>query len=159
MKKLPTLTEKEIVKFNSKIRIVDNGCHFWESGKSPLGYGNFYMRNTLYLAHRLAYELAYKVSPKDLCVCHSCDNPSCVNPKHLFLGTVKDNMLDKVRKGRSNPPTGTRQWKSKLDNKKVLKIRSLYLKANLSQEEIGKRYGIGQSNVSYIINHTWKHVA
>lgn len=77
-----------------------SGCLEWQKSKIKYGYGNFRMGGRAWLAHRFSYELVYGDFPEELFVCHRCDNPSCVNSDHLFLGTVTDNNNDKMSKGR-----------------------------------------------------------
>jgi len=97
--RLATLSDKITTGF---IR-AESGCWEWTGYKDPLGYGRFrHNRRRLY-AHRAAYEVLIGEIPEGLLVCHHCDNPSCINPEHLFLGTHKDNTQDCIEKGRFYP--------------------------------------------------------
>lgn len=80
-------------------------CWEWTAKRDRSGYGRFWYReDASYLAHRAAYELFVGPIPDGLVVCHRCDNPGCVNPRHLWLGTMADNNWDKVAKGRASGP-------------------------------------------------------
>lgn len=82
----------------------DTDCWIWQGGKNNIGYGMFRDGKKMRTAHRVSYELFNRQKiPKYMCVCHSCDQPLCVNPDHLWLGTMKDNMQDMASKGRANP--------------------------------------------------------
>lgn len=88
-------------RFWKKVNRPSEGCWEWLGAKS-VGYGRIFGRNNkLLLAPRFSWELVNGPIPNGLFICHTCDNPGCVNPNHLFLGTAKDNALDKVRKGRA----------------------------------------------------------
>lgn len=77
------------------------GCWEWLGSKNRVGgYGIFYRNRKKYYAHRYYYEAVFGEIPKGLSACHKCDNPGCVNPNHIFIGTHRDNMLDASRKGR-----------------------------------------------------------
>ena len=81
----------------------DNGCWEWIGGKNNIGYGMFRDGDKMRTAHRVSYELFNNTKiPKYMCVCHTCDNPLCINPNHLWLGTRQDNYKDMVNKGRNN---------------------------------------------------------
>lgn len=87
-------------RFLSRIEYTED-CWIWTAGKNKKGYGQIKVSGKQEGAHRLSFTL-YKGDPSGMIVCHSCDNPSCVNPQHLWLGTPKDNMQDKERKGRGH---------------------------------------------------------
>jgi hypothetical protein len=92
---------------------------------------------------------------------HHCDNPSCVNPSHLWLGTVADNMADRDRKGRAtrNRSRGEKHGHHKLTREQVKAIRRRYAKGGISQRELADEYKTCQSTIGYIIlRRTWKHI-
>ena len=83
-------------------------CWEWQGGKNNIGYGLIRDEKRMRTTHRVSYEEHTQIKiPRYLCVCHSCDNPICVNPSHLWLGTIKDNMQDMFAKGRAKVFGGT----------------------------------------------------
>jgi HNH endonuclease len=82
------------------LMIPEHACWEWIGTKNEYGYGIKTVNNKAVRAHRLSWEIHNGAIPKNLCVCHKCDNPGCVRPDHLFLGTKKDNNRDKGNKGR-----------------------------------------------------------
>lgn len=83
-----------------RVKKTEDGCWEWQSGRVPDGYGDLSVDGKHYSAHRLAWELWNGAVPAGLCVLHTCDNPPCVNPAHLWLGTKSDNLQDAYDKGR-----------------------------------------------------------
>ena len=135
--------------------VDDRGCWVWEMLKSPSGYGVLTQNRRKLYAHRVFYEYYIEVIPEGLCVLHRCDNPSCVNPDHLFVGTYQDNMDDMVAKGRQNKPKGEASGMSKLTNYQVLAIR----KDTRSTSKIAKDYGVTANTIRDIKTRiTWKHI-
>lgn len=131
-----------------------DGCVVWGGGLTSSGYGYLYVRNLgQVLAHRRAFENACGQIPDGMQVCHRCDNPPCVNPSHLFLGSIADNMRDKVAKGRQL--RGEMVPTHKLTERDVLSLRC----DERPQREIAKAYGVSQSAISLLRNgRRWAHV-
>ena len=120
------------------------GCWNWIAGKHRDGYGHLKIKGKMELAHRVVIELEGADIPSGLCVCHSCDNPACVNPDHLFFGTHQDNMHDRDKKDR--------QGATKLTRDEADCIRRC--KGRITQQRLGEIFGVTQTNISAI--HTGK---
>lgn len=88
-------------RLEKKSRLLSNGCIEWTGHKSKYGYGVIEISGKTKACHRVAWELHNGTEiPSGMFVCHSCDNPPCINPEHLWIGTASDNNLDAIRKGR-----------------------------------------------------------
>ena len=130
------------------------GCIEWVSNKNKAGYGRLSVENKLWLAHRASYFNKHGDIPDSMLVCHKCDNPSCINTDHLFLGTDFDNMMDKVHKKRHSH--GGKSPIAKLTEDQVIMIRG----DGRLQTEIAKDYGISKGAVSAIkVRKNWAHIA
>jgi len=133
-----------------------DACWHWTAGANK-GYGVLSINGKWQFAHRFSYELAHGPIPEDLCVCHTCDNPACCNPRHLFLGTLADNIHDAARKKRM--ASGEKNSHAKLTEPEVRQIRDEYNAGLASGRTIAKRHGIDNTTVYDIINRkSWKHV-
>lgn len=137
-------------------------CWVWTGGVNRWGYGNFKWNGHVSNASRFSWELFNGVIPPKIFVCHKCDNPPCVNPNHLFLGTHSDNMRDAYQKGRMRGHEsykGEKSNLSKLTEKEVVLIRALRKDENLKLRELAKRFSVTEVAISKIINRqTWAHV-
>ncbi len=148
-------------KFNTLYLKKRNGCWEWKGALGKGGYALFWDGKITHRANRYSYLNFHGPIPKGLLVCHSCDNPSCVNPNHLFLGTNSENQIDAVKKGRQGAhigANGEKNLQAKLSKKDVLEIRTL-LKQGINQRVIATKYKITQSNVSNINKgKTWSNL-
>jgi hypothetical protein len=157
--------------FWANVEKAKNGCWLWRGGRKhaiPKRYPHATVNGKTDLVHRLAYTLAKGIIPPGLLVLHSCDNPRCLNPDHLSIGTNQDNADDMVKKGRSTRdrkrpgtgPAGARNPKAKLTPAIVKQIREDRRLTGLSVYKIAAKYGIGKSQAYNIISNThWKDIA
>lgn len=130
-----------------------SGCWLWHGPLVHGGYGHFRVNRSKQYAHRFAYELYCGPIPAGLRVRHKCDNPGCVNPDHLILGTQLDNMADCIARGRFCRGED-KPW-AKLTEAQVLEIRTL----SLPQRAIAALYGVGRSTIRQVLSgQTWAHV-
>jgi hypothetical protein len=146
-------------------------CWEWQGAKTSSGYGNLSWHGAHVQAHRLAYMLAlggirletlFKVGDRARTykrfVLHKCDNRLCCNPEHLFLGSMRTNMLDAYKKGRKTQPK-SEHVNAKLSAAQVRAIRTRYTRGGIRQVDLAAEYSVSQRVISLIIRHeTYKDV-
>ncbi len=131
----------------------DVECWHWTGCCTGRGYGQIKINMKMIYTHRFSWQIHFGEIPKDLCVLHKCDNPICVNPKHLFLGTQEDNIFDMHQKDRQ--AKGENHGQHKLTVKQVEQIRGL--KEKYTQREIAKMFDVCHATIASIhSNITWK---
>lgn len=149
----PTVDQR----FRSKVKVSEDGCWIWQAATTEAGYGRFSLNGKTQEAHRASYELFRGPIPPGMMVRHKvCNNPLCVNPFHLELGTQKENMEDMIELDRQ--AKGESHGLSELTEANVLEIRGLSADG-LSQQIIADMFGISRSQVSKIVNRkNWRHI-
>ena len=176
-------------KFLDLVSIGAGGdCWRWMGSRNSRGYGQVSFMGRNRMAHRIAYELANGPIPRGLLVCHSCDNPLCVNPRHLWLGTHTDNMRDMYAKSRQNPARGDRhglrlhperaargeRHRSHTHPESIPRGRAVHgavlwdgevrqirerARSGETHESIARAYGVTRPTVSLVVERkTWRHV-
>ena len=177
-KPLPEFTASDIERFWS--RVAKRGredCWIWQGTTNRSGYGLMAVGSRkpyrIIRAHRIAYLLDHGKDPGSLLVCHTCDNPPCVNPFHLWLGDIGANIRDAATKGRiqsgddhhsrrhpENSARGERQGRSKLKEGDIVAIRSLHETGHWSYPELAAKFGVDKAHICLIVHRkTWRHVA
>lgn len=154
-------TPSDLKRFWSKVDTSGGmfACWLWTDFLYDLGYGCLRISGKNIKAHRISWELAYNEIPDGMLVCHKCDNPSCVNPTHLFLGTIQNNLQDMRDKGRAVHTSGERNRHAILTDDKVRAIRNRYAEGDITQAQLAADYGVAKQQVSRIIRRVmWRHV-
>lgn len=164
--------DDEAARFWARVRKTET-CWIWDAGGDRKGYGKFYVgRGINRQAHRWAWESINGPIPDGMLVRHTCDNPPCVNPAHLEVGTQLDNMRDAVERGRirrgDDHPTrrdpslvtrGEQRTQAKLTEAQVTEIRALAAEG-IARRKIARMFDIAEVTVRKIVNReTWSHVA
>ena len=136
-----------------------NDCWEWTASKRQ-GYGLYSIKNprrVTYSAHRYSFFLAHGYWPE--CCCHACDNPGCVNPRHLFEASHAENMADMKQKGRAITHRGEKNGNAKLTESQVIEIRQRYVNGDVSYATLAKEYEVDPSLIGNIVNKKmWKHI-
>lgn len=147
----------DIRRFWSKVSKGD-GCWEWQAARNHRGYGQFRLaingKSHMQQAHRVSWLIHYSELPSGLHVCHHCDNPGCVRPDHLFLGTDADNAADRDRKGRGCSRTGP----VKLANEDVNQLFAMR-DQGMTQKQIASALGCSHQLVSRYLRGEIKHLS
>lgn len=143
-KRTPTTSENIEQRFWDKVEKT-NTCWLWIGYKMKSGHGQFQTLEKVDYAYRYSWLLHYGDIPKGMYVCHKCDNGSCVNPEHLFLGTQKDNVHDMQRKNRSA--------KYKLSFEIAEEIRKKYIPRKYTLKMLSNEYNVSMMNITRILNN------
>ena len=157
------LTYETLKRFWNKVNVKsDNECWNWTASKKKHGYGKLGVGKGQEVAHRVSWVIHYGKIPKGMCVCHHCDNPSCVNPKHLFLGVHADNMLDMKKKGRAKGHIGESNPKAILSEPEVIEMRKIY-DSHENKYGLTKRmsnaYEVPYGTLQKVVRrYTWNHI-
>jgi transposase len=143
--------------FWDHVTVTESGCWEWAKGCFFDGYGRIWIAGKNRKAHRVAWGMTYGEIPARMCVLHRCDNPPCINPHHLFLGTQADNMSDCSAKGRQPDRRGERGPGAVLKWPAVREIRKLCAEGGESYSQIGARFSVGVATIHSIATHkSWR---
>jgi hypothetical protein len=162
-------------RFWEKVKLAAKGvCWERQAGLDKKnGYGKFGVPGGWDRAHRVAWRLVHGEIPKGMFVLHECDNPKCVNPNHLYLGTKKDNAQDRERRGRGNHAVGLRygrhthpgqtrgakNGRAKLDEHGVQELLRRHFKQGVTKAELAREYSLSKTTVGHIVSgKLWPHV-
>ena len=173
-KPLPPIVEPHLSRFHERFdKTAKNDCWKWTSSIDPYGYGYLSIHQKKIRVHRIAYLLQFNLDPVGYLVCHTCDIRSCINPKHLFLGTNVENSNDRDSKGRTAKgnqhasriyvgapylPRGEQHPNHKLNVQAILAIRRMHSNG-LTQRAIAYAIGVKEITVWKVIHRkTWAHV-
>jgi hypothetical protein len=157
------LSETAVARFWNRVpNRPDAGCWEWTGATNSEGYGRLMVARRTRMAHRVSWELHNGPIEPGWLVCHHCDNPRCVRPDHLFLGSFGDNLRDMFRKGRDRGfqrrRQGTDAWNHKLNDDAVRIMRVMRV-GGQSYRTIGKRFGVDGATARYAVTgKQWRHV-
>jgi hypothetical protein len=188
MRDIPQTTQElkqKLLRYIKKLYGEDS-CWEWQGCRHHTGYGVIQYKNKQHRTHRLMYQLFVEEVPNGLLVCHKCDNPPCCNPRHLFVGSYRDNLMDAFKKGRIKTgdesssrihrdsfPSGDKHWmrlypekvprgdkspRAKLSSSNVLELRRLRSEG-VKITDLARKFGVSDTHVKYIIyRKSWTHI-
>jgi len=149
-----TLVPHHVLRFWNRIRKLENGCWEWTGSKWDNGYGRLMVGKKRVKAHRVSFLIHNGFLTDGKIICHTCDNPSCCNPQHLFEGTCLDNTRDAIAKGRMNS-VGERNPRAKLTLEQVQQIRKM--KNTTTAFALSKQFNVSKSSICNILRgDNWK---
>ena len=153
------MKSKDKIRFNQYCEFnPGNGCIEW-NGNTRQGYGRFYLNGKWLTAHRVAWVMHNGPIPEGMLVLHKCDNSTCVNPEHLFIGTQRDNVLDMIKKKRHKVLKGSSNPNSKLNEFKVVQIRDLYKEGGTSYAKLAREFCVSPKLIELVVKRiVWRTV-
>jgi len=148
--------KKILKKINNKI-IINNECYEWQGALDKDNYGVIWFNNKSWRVHRLIWVIYNGNIPKEMCICHKCDNPKCININHLFIGTTQENTKDRDNKNRQA------KWDkhifTKLNPIQIKEIKKLHFEDGISYRKLAEKYNVCYATIrEATIGRNWKHV-
>lgn len=155
------ITERDIKRFYGSYKKGGKAeCWEWNKHSPSTKYGQFYIKDVSVRPNRLSYYLHKGKIPTGKIICHTCDNPPCVNPKHLYAGTYRDNTNDAINRGRHKYPgyRGEKNGNNTLKEKEVIKIKKLFEKGEIPSS-LARKFNVSRRCIYHIVQgNTWKHL-
>lgn len=155
---IPASVPELLLRTNKVQRGFDSPCWEWIGSTSPKGYPVFSISGKTLQVHRAVWEHANGIIPKGLCACHRCDNPLCINPNHIFIGTRADNNFDRDSKGRHVALRGESHGMHRLTEEQIKEIR-LLASQGIPHTHLERKFDLSGGHVGQIVHRKiWRHV-
>lgn len=141
-----------MLKYNFEAKFfITPGCWVWTAAKTKQGYGQFGYKGIMTGAHRVSYELYKGPITEGLFVLHRCDNPSCVNPDHLYLGTNSDNTRDLKERGNVKRSKGVNHHNAVFTEETLAKLKEMYATGKYTHRGLAFKFRVSKTSVSYAL--------